>query len=90
MTLYLGQGAKWDLVTGNAALPNFTRQPVHSDADFKYPDCPLYAVAAALLITAGAATGATEFWLGSAHRGNSHNEEGLGCSICNDLSRYKD
>jgi ectoine hydroxylase-related dioxygenase (phytanoyl-CoA dioxygenase family) len=85
MTRYLGQGARWDLVTGNTALPNSTRrQPVHSDADFKHPDCPFYAVAAIPLITAEAATGATEFWLGGTHRGNSHDQEGC-CSIRKDL-----
>lgn len=86
MMLYLGQGAKWDLVTGNTALPNSTkRQPVHSDADFQHPDCPFYAVAAVPMITTGPATGATEFWLGGTHRGNAHNQVEGACSIRNDL-----
>jgi hypothetical protein len=71
VTLYLGQGAKWNLVTGNTALPRSTkRQPVHSDADFKHPDCPFYCVANIPLITSEVATGATEIWLGGQHRGN--------------------
>lgn len=86
MTLYLGQGTRWDLVTGNTALPNSTRrQPVHSDADFNHPDCPFYAVAAIPLISVEPATGATEFWLGGTHRGNFHNQEEGACSIRTDL-----
>ncbi|KAK5207800.1 hypothetical protein LTR47_005971 [Exophiala xenobiotica] len=75
--LYLGPGSKWDLVTGNTALPRSTkRQPVHSDADFQHPDCPFYCVANIPLITSSVATGATEIWLGGQHRGNVHNNQG--------------
>jgi hypothetical protein len=85
-TLYLGEGAKWDLVTGNTALPNSTkRQPVHSDADFQHPDCPFYLVAAIPMITTEAATGVTEFWLGGTHRGNVYDQVEGTCSIRSEI-----
>jgi hypothetical protein len=86
VTLYIGQGATWNLVTGNTALPQSTkRQPVHSDADFKHPDCPFYCVANIPLITSEVATGATEIWLGGQHRGNVENQGDGVLSIREDL-----
>ncbi|KAK5445365.1 hypothetical protein LTS15_010146 [Exophiala xenobiotica] len=77
--LYLGEGATWDLVTGNTALPRSTkRQPVHSDANFQHPNCPFYCVANIPLITSEVATGATEIWLGGQHRGNIEDQAGPG------------
>jgi hypothetical protein len=84
--LYLGQGATWNLVTGNTALPQSTkRQPVHSDADFKHPDCPFYCVANIPLITSEVSTGATEIWLGGQHRGNVQDQGEGALSIREDL-----
>jgi ectoine hydroxylase-related dioxygenase (phytanoyl-CoA dioxygenase family) len=86
VSLYLGKGAKWNLVTGNTALPQSTkRQPVHSDADFQHPDCPFYCVANIPLITSEVATGATEIWLGGQHRGNVENQAEGALSIREDL-----
>lgn len=86
VTLYLGEGAKWNLVTGNTALPNSAkRQPVHSDADFRHPDCPFYCVANIPLITSEVATGATEIWLGGQHRGNVQDQAEGGLSIREEL-----
>ncbi len=76
VTLYLGIGAKWNLATGNTALPeSMQRQPVHSDASsFRHPACPFYVVANIPLITSNVSTGATEIWLGGMHRGNSEEQ----------------
>jgi hypothetical protein len=86
VTLYLGQGSKWDVVTGNTALPQSTKQqPVHSDADFQHPDCPFYCVANIPLITSEIATGATQIWLGGQHRGNFHDQGVTGLSVREDI-----
>lgn len=86
VTLYLGDGAKWDFVSGNTALPkSATRQPVHSDADFEHPNCPFYAVANIPLISSNVATGATEIWLGGTHLGNVSDQEDASLVIKQEL-----
>jgi hypothetical protein len=68
VNLYLGPHAKWNLCSGNNALPRATeRQPPHSDAMMAHPPCPFYAVANIFTVDTSAANGATEIWLGTHH-----------------------
>jgi ectoine hydroxylase-related dioxygenase (phytanoyl-CoA dioxygenase family) len=68
VNLYLGAGAKWNMITGNNALPNGTRrQPAHSDAMCQHPPCPFYAIANIYTVDTSAANGSTEIWLGTHH-----------------------
>ncbi|KAJ9619126.1 hypothetical protein H2204_012773 [Knufia peltigerae] len=68
VNLYLGPNAKWNMVTGNNALPHgVQRQPVHSDAMCAHPPAPFYVVANVYTTDASAANGSTEIWLGTHH-----------------------
>jgi ectoine hydroxylase-related dioxygenase (phytanoyl-CoA dioxygenase family) len=68
VTLYLGPDAKWDLTTGNNAVPHGTRrQPVHSDAMCKHPPAPFYVVANVYTVDTSPSNGSTEIWLGTHH-----------------------
>ncbi|KAL2064127.1 hypothetical protein VTL71DRAFT_4621 [Oculimacula yallundae] len=64
---YLGSKPIWNFLTGNNALPktNGLRQPVHKDITFFHPLCPFFVIANVPLCPFNAATGSTEFWLGS-------------------------
>jgi len=63
VTLYLGPNPQFNFISGNTALPNgSTRQPVHCDLSFKYPEFPFYVIANIPLITATPEVGCTEFW----------------------------
>jgi len=67
-TLYLGQGAGFNLISGNNALPNgVKRQPVHADAMSAHPPCPYYVVANIYTVDASPANASTEIWLGTHH-----------------------
>jgi ectoine hydroxylase-related dioxygenase (phytanoyl-CoA dioxygenase family) len=66
VTLYLGTGAGFNLISGNNALPNgVKRQPVHADAMSAHPTCPYYAVANIYTVDASPVNASTEIWLGT-------------------------
>ncbi|KAI6084842.1 hypothetical protein F4821DRAFT_242062 [Hypoxylon rubiginosum] len=74
-TVVLGPRPKWTFCSANAAMPPLpgdapSRQPVHSDADFRHPDHPFALVVNVPLITMTPENGSTEIWLGT------HNREG--------------
>ncbi|KAL1984887.1 hypothetical protein VTN96DRAFT_8546 [Rasamsonia emersonii] len=71
VTLYLGPDAKWNMITGNNALPHGThRQPAHSDAMCNHPPAPFYAIANIYTVDASPSNGSTEIWLGTHHFDN--------------------
>ncbi len=66
----LGPRPKWTFCSANAAMPStssqsHTRQPVHSDADFRHPDHPFALVVNIPLVTMTPENGSTELWLGT-------------------------
>ncbi|KAI2472432.1 hypothetical protein F4781DRAFT_383587, partial [Annulohypoxylon bovei var. microspora] len=71
----LGPRPKWTFCSANSAMPPLpggtpSRQPVHSDADFKHPDHPFALVVNVPLVAMTPENGSTEVWLGT-HTGTS-------------------
>ncbi|KAJ8494389.1 hypothetical protein ONZ45_g13256 [Pleurotus djamor] len=66
----LGPNPRWSFCSGNTAMSSSPdvkpqRQPVHSDADFKYPNHPFALVINVPLVTMTPENGSTELWLGT-------------------------